>query len=245
VADDVVRHYETLLAEHYTWMIGVPFEKKVEEQRTLLESLGTSRGAHGLAVDLGSGPGFQSCALARLGYSRVIAVDTSRLLLDELVGHVRDLPIETVHADLRALMARLAPNAADAIVCMGDTLTHLDGRADVSRLFSDAYRTLVPGGVFVLGFRDLSIERVGLDRIVPVRADNDRILTCVLDYESDVVVVSDVLYIRNENGWSVRKGSYRKLRLAAGEIADELNRLGFAIKWYQPSDRMHVIAAEK
>jgi hypothetical protein len=34
--DTVARHYETLLAEYYTWMFGVPFRAKVEEQREAL-----------------------------------------------------------------------------------------------------------------------------------------------------------------------------------------------------------------
>ena len=245
MADDVLRHYEELLAEHYTWMAGVPFDRKVEEQRALLESLHVIPDVDGLAIDLGSGPGFQSCALAQLGYPRVIAVDTSKILLDELSGHARGLPIETVQADLRAFMRQIASASADAIVCMGDTLTHLERRADVSALFSDAHRTLAPGGLFVLGFRDLSVARAGLDRIIPVRADNDRILTCVLDYEADAVVVTDVLYLRGANGWSVRKSSYRKLRLAAGDVAEELSGLGFTVRRYQTLDRMHVIAAER
>jgi hypothetical protein len=115
----------------------------------------------------------------------------------------------------------------------------------VSRLFSDAHRALVPGGNFVFGFRDLSVARVGLDRIIPVRADNDRVLTCVLDYEPGAVVVSDVLHIRERNGWSVRKSSYRKLRLAAGNLAGELSALGFTVRQYQTLDRMHVVAAER
>jgi hypothetical protein len=35
--------------------------------------------------------------------------------------------------------------------------------------------------VFVLTFRDLSVELSGLDRILPVRADNDRIMPRVLE----------------------------------------------------------------
>ena len=97
--DDVARHYETLLAEHYTWMFGVPFSAKVDEQREALTGLGVRPGEHGTAIDLGSGPGFQSIALAELGFDRVVAIDTSQALLHELNAHKGDLPIETVLAD--------------------------------------------------------------------------------------------------------------------------------------------------
>ena len=69
-------HYDGVLAQHYSRMFG-DFETKVDEQRALLERLGvTARPSGGLAVDLGCGSGFQSVALARLGF-RVLAVDFS------------------------------------------------------------------------------------------------------------------------------------------------------------------------
>jgi hypothetical protein len=30
-------HYENLLAEHYEWMFGLPFEAKVAEQKAILD----------------------------------------------------------------------------------------------------------------------------------------------------------------------------------------------------------------
>ena len=31
--NDAIRHYDELLAAHYSWMVGVPFEEKVAEQK--------------------------------------------------------------------------------------------------------------------------------------------------------------------------------------------------------------------
>src|SRR5262245_61447958 len=84
-------HYECLLAEHYTRMFG-DFGTKVAEQQALLEKLGIGRLEGGQAVDLGCGSGFQSIALARLGF-RVVAIDFSARLLQELREHARGLPI--------------------------------------------------------------------------------------------------------------------------------------------------------
>ena len=243
VVNDVARHYEELLAEHYTWMFGVTFDEKVAEQRALLETLGVTAGRHGTALDLGSGPGFQAHALAQLGYARVVATDTSWLLLEELRGRIGALPIETVCSDLCDFMRLASPGAADAVVCMGDTLTHLQSRIEVSRLFGDVHAALKPGGFFVLTFRDLSIALTGLDRIIPVRADNDRIMTCVLDYEHDSVVVNDIVHVRNGEDWSLRKSSYRKLRIAPDAVVEELSSLGFEIRQSLPVGRMHAIVA--
>ena len=152
---DAAHHYETLLARHYTWMVGTEFGAKAGEQKALLEELGAK--GQGLAIDLGSGPGYQAVALAQLGFSPVLAVDMSEILLDELGTHARGLPIKPVRGDIRDLAQLAAPGSASAIVCMGDTLTHLESRADVSHLLADAHQALKPGGVLALTFRDLSI----------------------------------------------------------------------------------------
>ncbi|MGO4716599.1 class I SAM-dependent methyltransferase [Bradyrhizobium sp. 2TAF24] len=245
MTDTVTRHYDSLLAEHYTWMFGLPFAAKVAEQRDTLAALGVGAGAHGTAIDLGCGPGFQSLALADLGFQRVIAVDTSQALLHELDAHKGDRPVETVLADLRDVDRLAAPGSVETIVCMGDTLTHLASRAEVSGVLGKVRDLLQPGGLLVLTFRDLSAELTGLDRFLPVRADADRIMVCVLDYEPETVVVSDLVHVRTDEGWTLRKSSYRKLRLGPAALADELTGLGLAVRRNEPAGRMHAIVAAR
>src|SRR5277367_645289 len=152
---NVAKHYEQLLAEHYVWMFGLPFEQKVAEQKALLaQVLGTLPATRGAAVDLGCGPGFQSIALAELGYSPVIAVDNSRELLQELEARRRSYEIESREADITRLDSVAPPESASVIVCMGDTLTHLPSKESVQKLFNDVFQKLAPGGVFVLSYRD-------------------------------------------------------------------------------------------
>src|ERR1700742_3861668 len=136
------KHYEELLAEHYIWMFGIPFEQKVAEQKSLLEPVVNTLPQpqrSGAAVDLGSGPGFQSIALAELGYSPVIAVDSSRELLGELQGRKQSFAIETREADITRLDWATLPENASVIVCMGDTLTHLPSKDSVETLFTDVF----------------------------------------------------------------------------------------------------------
>src|SRR5690606_20914581 len=178
----VADHYDRLLAEHYTWMSG-DFAEKVSEQRALLSSLGLPRSGSRRALDLGSGPGFQSIALAEIGYE-VTALDTSRKLLAELTDRKGSLPIAAVEADIAAGLPMIEPGVEVAL-CMGDTLTHLSSKDDVLRLFTEVHRLLAPGGRFVLGFRDLTAELRGTDRFIPVRSDSHRIMTCFLEYEPE------------------------------------------------------------
>ncbi len=245
MTDEVARHYQELLAEHYSWMLGMPFQAKLAEQRALLEALGLAEARRGAAIDLGCGPGFQAIALAGLGFAPVLALDTSQALLDELAAQKGDLPVEAVRADLRGFAGLVKPGSVAAITCMGDTLTHLPARQDVSRLFADAQTALAPGGLLVLTFRDLSVALKGLDRFIPVRADAERIMTCVLDYEPETVMVSDLVYRREGEGWRLSKSCYRKLRLAPQAVADELSRLGLTVLRHEPAGRLHAIVARR
>jgi len=65
-----------------------------------------------------------------------------------------------------------------------------------------------PHGKFILGFRDLSVEQHGLDLFIPIRGDNERIMTCFLEYEPETVIVHDLIYVRQGDGWDLCKSSY-------------------------------------
>ena len=243
--NDAIRHYDELLAEHYSWMVGMPFEQKAAEQKALLIELGLAEGRRGAAIDLGSGPGYQAAALADLGFSPVLAIDTSKTLLDELTAQKGKRPIEPMLADLRQLARHVPVGGVDAITCMGDVLTHLESHQDVSRLLADSFSALAPGGRLVLTFRDMSQPLAGLDRFIPVRSDMDRVMVCFLEYEPQTVVVHDLIHSRTADGWDLRKSSYRKLRIAAEEVVQQLRALGFEIGANGPAARMWAICAQK
>lgn len=244
----VSEHYETLLAQHYSWMFNQSFAEKVAEQRRILEDVLPAREAEGreLALDLGAGPGFQSVALAELGFSRVVAVETSELLLKELEAHRGEHPVESVRADIRDLASIAAPGRANVILCMGDTLTHLPSKADVDQLFLSAYNTLASRGSLILTFRDLTTELHGLDRFLPIRSEGDKIMTCFLEFESpESVRVHDLIYVHGSSGWTLKKSSYPKLRLATTWVAQHLVDAGFSISVERPVGRLQLIAAKK
>jgi SAM-dependent methyltransferase len=244
----VSEHYETLLARHYSWMFNQPFEDKVAEQRKILEELLPSEETveRRLGVDLGAGPGFQSIALAELGFASVVAVDTSEILLKELEAHRKDYPVEAVQADILGLQEIVAVGKANVIVCMGDTLTHLASKDEVDRLFQSAYNALASGGSLILTFRDLTADLHGLDRFLPIRSDTDRIMTCFLEFESaDSVRVHDLIHIQEPAGWKLQKSSYSKLRLSPAWVAQRLCDTGFSISVQKPVGRLRLIAASK
>jgi SAM-dependent methyltransferase len=236
----MTRHYDDFLADHYTWMFGASYPALVEEQLDLLREAGVAPPTGtGVAIDLGCGSGFQSVALARFGYSAVLAVDSSAKLLAELIDNAgQHSAIRVVQDDLCRVAANLAAGTVELAVCMGDTLTHLPDRPAVSRLFADLYTALAPGGRLVLSFRDLTGTLTGTNRFIPVHADADTILTCFLEYEPDTVTVHDLLYRRaDQPAWRLSTSSYRKLRIAPEWVTDQLAAAGFHAVSHAPAPR--------
>lgn len=214
------QHYEQLLAPVYVWMAG-GVESALAAGAHDVASLVPG---NGLAIDLGAGFGVHAIPLARAGYD-VLALDTSRELLEVLRAHGTGLSIRVVEADLLDFTQH-ASEAAALIVCMGDTLTHLVALEDVERLVHDVAASLQPGGKFVATFRDYTKPATGDARFIPVRSDADRIHTCFLEEHSDHMLVHDILHEREGAAWRMKVSSYPKLKLSPQAVAETLRHAG-------------------
>jgi 2-polyprenyl-3-methyl-5-hydroxy-6-metoxy-1,4-benzoquinol methylase len=211
-AELVKGHYERLLGPVYSWTVG-DIDIATERADGELQAAGLPAHTNGNAVDLGAGFGLHSVPLARRGYS-VLAIDNYPPLLQELQARAHSLGVRAVNSDLLQFRNHVA-QPVDVILCMGDTLTHLPDAACVATLFSDVAATLLPGGVFIATFRDyVSAPSHGDARFILVRADDNRILSCFLEYSEKTVRVHDVLHERRDDKWQLRVSSYPKLRLA-------------------------------
>ncbi|MFF5210440.1 class I SAM-dependent methyltransferase [Streptosporangium sp. NPDC000396] len=243
-------HYDRLLAQHYTYMLGGDLTALAAEQARLLESLGiTHTTDDAVAVDLGCGPGPQTLALARLGFATVLAVDTSKTLLDELTAAAGGNPaIRPVHADIRTALPQITrPGSVAAIVCMGDTLTHLPSKNDVTALLGAVTQALAEGGRLVITYRDLTQPLTGSDRFILVRGTADRLLACFLDYrDDDTVLVHDLVYARTGDTWTQQAGIYPKLRISAEWLAAQCTAAGLTVQRDENGPRgMRLLTAVK
>jgi 2-polyprenyl-3-methyl-5-hydroxy-6-metoxy-1,4-benzoquinol methylase len=222
----VQQHYDHHLGAIYGWMIG-DFETAKAAAREELRAAGISGGAGRKAIDLGAGPGAHAIVLADEGYA-VTAIDTCAELLDELRANAGDRSIRCVHDDLLR-WRDYSEEPVHVVLCMGDTLTHLESPASVEALFAGVSEALAPGGVFVATFRDYASKALeGNARFIPVRQAKSRILTCFLEYGEKAVTVHDLLHEWTDAGWTLRVSSYPKLRLLPEWARSVLDRLGVA-----------------
>jgi hypothetical protein len=220
-------HYSQHLGPVYAWMAG-GIDSATQLGAEELEDLGIVPSASGLAVDLGAGFGMHSIPLARKGF-KVLAIDSCVALLDELNAQKGKAPIEAVNDDLQWFHRHLSARP-ELVLCMGDTLTHLESEEAVSGLIKSIAAELPSGGRFVMTFRDYSTPLTAEKRFIPVRSDDNRILTCFLEYSESHVKVHDILHERDGNVWNLSVSAYQKLRLSPKWLARMLEETGFAVK---------------
>jgi len=238
----VIDHYEDHLSDSYSWLHG-GLQSGVSQNRAFLETHSLAPRSSGIAVDLGSGSGFQSIPLAQLGYS-VTAIDQSEKLLNELRTNSQGLQISTFKDDLVNFRRYCAVNV-ELCICMGDTLTHLDSQSKIQNLFNEVYFSLEKGGRFILSFRNLMQELKELDRFIPVQNDGNKIFTCFLEYEDEAVKVHDLVYERIGDGWNLKKSFYRKIRVPYNWTVDTLMEIGFDIGFFDLNRGLVTIIADK
>jgi 2-polyprenyl-3-methyl-5-hydroxy-6-metoxy-1,4-benzoquinol methylase len=223
----VAEHYERHLGPIYLWMAGGA-EAALAAGSAEIEALNLPAARGDVVLDLGAGFGMHAIPLARRG-ARVTAIDSSAELLRTLTELGRDLPVRAVNGDLLDFQSHVA-EAPSAILCMGDTITHLPDFGAVEKLVERASIALPRGGILLFSFRDYTVPLTGEQRFIPVRSDEVRILTCFLEYEAEAVLVHDILHERTAEGWQTRVSHYRKLRLSPERLTDCLQSNGFNVR---------------
>ena len=223
----MAEHYSTHLAPVYTWMAG-GVDAAIARGETEIAAILPNLSAGSSAVDLGAGFGMHAIPLARRGCA-VVAVDSCSLLLEELKLQATGLPVKAIMDELLSFRRHM-DSGTDAVLCMGDTLTHLPDITSVLQLFALAAESLRPGGTFVATFRDYTSPLTGQARFIPVKSDADRIMTCFLEYAPGTVDVHDIIQERTGSNWQLRVSVYRKLRLAPDWVSAALEEQGLSVR---------------
>lgn len=115
-------------------------------------------------LDVATGTGFHSVQLLRAGFE-VTSVDGNAEMLSKAFENAkkRGLILNTVHADWRWLN-RTIQGKYDAIICLGNSFTHLFEEMDRRRALAEFYAALRHDGILILDHRNYdAILDVGFD----------------------------------------------------------------------------------
>lgn len=239
---NVKDHYKNHLSDFYSWMIG-DFSAHKNTFLELCKAQNVTPLYSKVAIDLGAGTGIQSFALAELGF-KVIAVDFDNKLLAEMKSKLSSEQIEIIEDDIRNL-SQFKSNNPEIISCCGDTISHLNNIRELRQLFKDAFCCLSDLGKFVISFRDYSKELLENERFIPVKNDEGRILTCIIEYFEEKIRVTDLMYEKHGDIWQQKVSSYFKIRITKNIVLNLLEATGFKILYDDISGEMHFITAQK
>ena len=196
------------------------FASAEEEIADLIEVAGVEPGP---VLDLGCGPGRHTLPLARAGYP-VTAVDTSRLLLDQLKADRGELPIEIIEADMREFRRE---QAFDLALVMWTSFGYFQEEAEHVRVLDNIRASLTGNGRLVLDLVGVEYLSRTLEPVHLTEYDDDRLLV-------ERPLLTDNL-TRLENQWllidgdRVHRAEFSHRVWSAGEISAVLERCGFEV----------------
>ncbi|MEQ8350569.1 MAG: class I SAM-dependent methyltransferase [Leptospiraceae bacterium] len=237
------KHYQRTLAQFYSQVYGGR-SLNYSRAKSILQEFGISSNYRdGMqAADLGAGTGFFSVPLSEIGYS-VLALDLDPSLNAEHLESIEGHSVTVIEADLMAL-PDYSNAPLDLVLCMTDTIAHLNNEEQILTLFKMVHRKLCSGGQFLISFRDQSIALEGENRFIPFYSGENLIATTFVEFSDRFVDVTDIIYSK-EPDWKMFTSSYRKVRLVAEGVSSLLENSGFSIKITKTISGMHFILAEK
>ncbi|HEX2936987.1 MAG TPA: methyltransferase domain-containing protein [Bacteroidales bacterium] len=238
----VKEHYDNHLGNFYSWMCG-DFEQKQKEFSQFLRNNHLTPKASKFAIDLGAGHGIHAKALAQSGF-HVEAVDFNEQLLQELKQNAGNLPVNACAGNILDIK-KYKEKSPEMVLCMGDTIAHLQSFTEIGQFINDIYEILTAKGKFIVSFRDYSTELKDEARFIHVKSDSERILTCFLEYFPEKIRVTDILYTKDNTEWKQTASSYFKVKITKDFMLSQLQKAGFTVISDSIENRMIHLVAEK
>lgn len=182
------------LADQYDGM--TQFSARLQRQQEILASLLESLPAK-TAVDMGCGTGVHAIALARLGLD-VTGVDLSEGMLSRARAHAEetDSAVRFIAGDF---LAPVPSTPAELLLCLGNSLPHLESREALTAVLKHWRKLTAPGGhvlIQLLNYRRVLAKR---ERIVNIRRSGSDTIIRFYDFLDDTLQFN-ILTIREAGG---------------------------------------------
>ena len=108
-------------------------------------------------LDAATGTGYHSVRLIRAGFE-VHSADGKKNMLTKAFKNAekRDIILRTIHCDWRELTQNVH-ETYDAVICLGNSFTHLFEEGDRRKVLAEFYSALKPDGVLILDQRNYDV----------------------------------------------------------------------------------------
>lgn len=147
--------YETEYIRDFVekWDDLIDWDQRARSEGRFFIDVLKARGKHSV-LDVATGTGFHSIQLAKAGFD-VTSADGSAEMLARAFENAkeRDVVLRTVHADWRWLN-RDVMGKYDAIICLGNSFTHIFDEADRRRALAEFYAALKHDGILIIDQRN-------------------------------------------------------------------------------------------
>jgi sarcosine/dimethylglycine N-methyltransferase len=148
-------HYQKEYVRSFVnkWDELIDWERRSQSEGDFFIRLLKERGAHKV-LDAATGTGYHSVQLLRHGFE-VVSADGAPEMLARAFDNAREhgLILKTVHADWRWLN-RDVHEKFDAVICLGNSFTHLHAERDRRKALAEFYAVLRHDGVLILDQRN-------------------------------------------------------------------------------------------
>jgi SAM-dependent methyltransferase len=148
-------HYFLEYAQSFAskWDDLIDWKRRAESEGDFFINTLKDRGKHSI-LDAATGTGFHSVRLLKAGFDVVSADGSADMLLQAFQNGGRyGVVLKAVHADWRYLTRDLY-GQYDAIICLGNSFTHLFHESDRRKALAEFYAMLAHDGVLVLDQRN-------------------------------------------------------------------------------------------
>ena len=145
------------------WDSLIDWDARAESEGQFFIDMLRARGKHKV-LDVATGTGFHSVQLVKAGFD-VTSADGNAEMLSKAFANARrhSFILKTVHADWRWLN-RDIHGKFDAIICLGNSFTHLFDERDRRKALAEFYSALKHDGILILDQRNYdAILDIGFD----------------------------------------------------------------------------------
>ncbi len=135
------------------WDELIDWEQRAESEGRFFIDVLKARGKH-TVLDVATGTGFHSVQLLKAGFDVYSADGSAEMLAKAFENGVKHgVVLKTVHADWRWLNKDVH-GKFDAIICLGNSFTHLFEEADRRRALAEFYAALKHDGILIIDQRN-------------------------------------------------------------------------------------------